>query len=86
MATSTKALQGFLLWCRKEKIVVSSVSLGGLTVTIERDYNLQPPKGTTPPVERKQSLYEQMAGRLASQIQQPAAETANEPTVIDEDD
>jgi hypothetical protein len=86
MAASTKSLQQFLLWARKERIVISSVQMQGVTITIERDYQLQPPKGVTmDSPDSKQSLYQQFAGSLLQQIQQPAApEQKNEPTEEDE--
>lgn len=85
-ASSTKALRELLLWARKEKIVLSSVTLQGVTVTVERDYGLQLPKGTDVPPEPKQSLYQQFGAALFGQAQTPAAESTNEPTVEDEDE
>jgi hypothetical protein len=81
-ASSTKAIRDLILWARKEKIVLSSVTLGNITVTVERDYGLQPPSGTPDAPERRPSIYEQYAGVL----NKPAAvtPTANEPT--EEDD
>lgn len=85
-SSSTKQLQALLLWCRREKIVISSVQMQGVTITIERDYQLQPPKGVAlDSPDSKQSLYAQFAGSLLQQMQQPAApEQKNEPTEEDE--
>lgn len=84
-AASTKAIRDLLLWARKEKIVLSSVSMGGVTITVERDYNLQPPAGAQTPAEQKRGIYEQFAGPLAPMLrgEQPTAQT-NEPTEEDE--
>lgn len=84
-ASSTKSLQAFLLWCRKEKVVVSSVTIAGITVTIERDCLLQPPASANAPAERKQGIIEQFAGVLAPQLRGDAPiATENEPTEEDE--
>lgn len=80
--SSVKQLQALLTWARKEKIVLSSITLGNITVTVERDYGLTPPSGTPDTPERRPSIYEQYAGVL----NKPAAvaPTSNEPT--EEDD
>jgi hypothetical protein len=81
-SSNTKALQQLLLWARKEKIVLSSVTMGGITITVERDYQLQPPAGSQPVQERKQTIYEQFAGSLLRPAE--SAPTGNEPTEEDE--
>jgi hypothetical protein len=85
-SNNTKALQQLLLWARKEKIVLSSVSMGGVTITVERDYNLQPPAGAQTPAEQKRGIYEQFAGPLAPMLrgEQPTGAATNEPTEEDE--
>lgn len=82
-ASDVKQLQNLLLWARKERIVLSSVQLGSLTVTIERDFGLTPPAATPVPTERKPSIYEQYGGALLNAMEQPADK--NEPTVEDDE-
>lgn len=88
MATNpTKQLRELLLWARKERIVLSSVTLGNLSITIERDHGLVPPSGPPAAAERKANIYEQHAGPLAALLNgeaMPAAEV-NETTVEDEE-
>jgi hypothetical protein len=81
-ASSTKAIRDLLIWARKEKIVLSSVTIGNATITVERDYQLQPPAGSQPVQERKQTIYEQFAGSLLRPAE--SAPTGNEPTEEDE--
>lgn len=75
-------LKALLLWARQEKIVLSTVTLGDVTVEIERDHGMKLPDPPLQAVERKQSIYEQYAGRLL--VEEPATDR-NEPTVEDEE-
>jgi hypothetical protein len=56
-------LRELLLWARRERIVLSQVTLGPITVTIERDHGITLPS-TPELVERKPNIYEQYAGTL----------------------
>lgn len=78
----TKALRDLLLWCRKERIVLSQVTIGSVTVVVDRDHGLVPPAAATQTPERKLSILEQYAGPLLKQPEQ--APTQNEPTEEDE--
>lgn len=62
--TTIEQLQDLLLWARKERIVLSSVTLGDVTVSVDRDYGLVPPSGPSSVPERKKSIFEQYAGAL----------------------
>lgn len=87
MATNhTKAIRELILWARKERIVLSSVTHGSTTVEIQRDYGLQPPRGSAEPLERKGNILEQYAGVLAPHLRGevvPDVQTM-EPTEEDE--
>lgn len=81
---SFKQLREFLLWARKERIVLSSVAAGGIAITIERDHGLAIPSAPSQPQPRRLSLVEEFAGPLLQGMQGDSA-TTSEPTVEDEE-
>lgn len=76
-------LQRLLLWAREQRIVLSSVQLGTLSVIVERDHGMKLPSQGLTAAERRPSIYEQYAGKLL-ESDVPVAQT-NEPTVEDEE-
>lgn len=87
MATNpTKQLRELLLWARKERIVLSSVTIGPLQVEIVRDHGLSLPHDAPSPQSERLNILEQHAGALLPALRGenlPAVEV-NEPT--EEDD
>lgn len=86
MATSsTKALRDLLLWARRERIVLSSISIGGLSVTVDRDYLLTPPSGpVTQQPAAPTNIYQQYAGKILDGIAPEVTTETVEPTEEDE--
>ena len=83
----TKALRDLLLWARKERIVLSSVTLGGVTVEIAHDYGLQTPAGKSAPPEHKANIIEQHAGVLAPYLRGEAPDSPEAlQTLVEEDE
>lgn len=82
----TKSVRDLLLWARKERIILSSVSVGGVTVEIERDFGMTLPTGTTEPPAPRMNIIEQHAGALLPALrgENVVVEEVNEPT--EEDD
>lgn len=78
----TDDLQALLLWARKERIVLSSVQIGAITVTVERDYGMTMPSQAIVPAQHRPSILEQYAGKLL-QTDQPTDK--NEVTVEDDE-
>lgn len=84
--SDAEQLQALLLWARKEKIVLRDVTIGAVSVTVERDHKLEVGGKDAPAPPRRPSFVEEFAGPLLQQMQgQSAAPETNEPTVEDED-
>jgi hypothetical protein len=87
MATNpTKQLRDLLLWARKEKIILSSVTMGSLHVEIVRDHGLSVPSGPMQAPTERLNILEQHAGALlpAMRGEDVAVSEVNEPTEEDE--
>jgi hypothetical protein len=87
MATNpTKQLRDLLLWARKERIVLSTVTIGPLHVEIVRDHGLVLPQGTAVEAPARMNILEQHAGALLPALrgEGEAVSEVNEPTEEDE--
>lgn len=75
-------LRDLLLWARKEKIVLSTVTLGDLHVEIARDHGMRL-TDAPPPTERRRGIYEQYAGVL---IQEDSAQPGSLETLVEDEE
>ena len=76
---TTKQLQAFILWLRRERISYTTLSAGGVTIDGVIDLNAEQPTGKPTPVEPRESMYERYGAEL---LKQPAAKPTE--TVPDE--
>ena len=76
---TTKQLQSFILWLRKERISYTTLSAGGVTLDGVIDLKAEQPTGKPTPVEPRESMYERYGAEL---LKQPAAKPTE--TVPDE--
>ena len=76
---TTKQLQAFILWLRRERISYTALSAGGVTLDGVIDLKAEQPTGKPTPVEPRESMYERYGAEL---LKQPAAKPTE--TVPDE--
>jgi hypothetical protein len=82
----TKQLRDLILWARKERIVLSSVTLGSLHVEIVRDHGMALPHSAPAGAPERMNILEQHAGVLLPQLRGDSStvQETNEPTEEDE--
>lgn len=67
---TTKQLQAFILWLRREKIAYTTLSAGGVKLDGVVDMKIEQPTDKPIPVEPRESMFERFGAEL---LKQPAA-------------